>query len=756
EISGIVGHAQVNVFNTNKNHITKCSFEQDFKKTTRSLLDPLVGCSPLKLSRKRSRISTISSSDSSRETSKERQPKVSAAEPKLGHCILTNEVQFNELQVATVDSSIARTKFFLGNCKITAGKMLSGGWLTRLQQLLQLKYIETWTWRPYLLRNKKEDICADPYWDLVEECKAERSSGQRFIRLLSNLPFYALMYSDEQANIIDALHYYKQPVIAHFNATGTLVQEIPDLEGFTRAYMYACAACEFLTNTHTADNLSDILSGYSKKVQVRLRNKQLFQRIEIDFGLALMYATLDVFGDGVKIMDYLNMCYMELCNQRQTFHVNFHVCRAHMLKTLMLELRVYFSKKSDVVHDLKYLLKKYLTSTTMGKALFYVTKIPSHSVLWLLPERLVPAKKLLFKSRHVLELFSQDVASNIADDSLRHNSTKPNAYHRKGSEIQSWNIRSCIQEHVSRCKDFLATLHKQTGNEGKKNAAALKIVKPTPTPNAKQVLTTTAENFMTPKRHSVKTQKRLLTSASFHNQQGMSVEEGWNRKGVQVAQPNGSSDTLKGLSFVPWEIRPKYMFTNSCALDNTLMFKFNHAKKHWMLNVTKYDKFVNAEQGRLSKQNVVFDMWYSEYEMVGKALNGILRVFEEVSKCPEHTVTTPLATGHNWEKTTGKIDMNAETKLRLCPHQGYRNRLVSQRMHYQQQYDPVPIVILSPTMDADSCEHATKFDDVPLQINVCQKLYKLAAASLFQKKSKSLLHSVSMGRRASSVQQPDK
>ncbi|CAG7829015.1 unnamed protein product, partial [Allacma fusca] len=125
--------------------------------------------------------------------------------------------------------------------------------------------------------NKEGDNCADPYWDLVEECKRERTSGQRFIRLLSNLPFYALMYSDEQANIIDALHYYKQPVIAHFDATGTLVQEIPDLEGSTRTYMYALsiaspfkgfgpiAVCEFLTNTHTADNLSDILRGYNKK-----------------------------------------------------------------------------------------------------------------------------------------------------------------------------------------------------------------------------------------------------------------------------------------------------------------------------------------------------------------------------------------------------------------------------------------------------------------------------------------------------------
>ncbi|CAG7831943.1 unnamed protein product, partial [Allacma fusca] len=121
--------------------------------------------------------------------------------------------------------------------------------------------------------------------------------------------------------------------------------------------------------------------------------------------------------------------------------------------------------------------------------------------------------------------------------------------------------------------------------------------------------------------------------------------------------------------------------------------------------------------------------------MVGKALNDIFRVFEEVSKCRDHTVTTPLATGHYWEKTTAKIvaNMNGESKLRLCPHPGCSNRLISQRLHYQQQYDPVPIVLLSPTMDANSSERGTKFDDVPLQINVCHKLYKLAAASLFQK-----------------------
>ncbi|CAG7733045.1 unnamed protein product [Allacma fusca] len=353
-----------------------------------------------------------------------------------------------------------------------------------------------------------------------------------------------------------------------------------------------------------------------------------------------------------------------------------------------------------------------------------------------------------------------------------------------------------------RCKDFITTLHKQTGNERKKNAAALNIVKMKLTPNTKQVPTPTARNCITPTRHGMKTLvvRRLLISSSFRDPQGMSVEKGWNRKGIQVARPNGSSDAFKSLPFVPWGHKakdlPEYTFTNSCPLDNTLMvltylldtysnirafvsrddlpnpetaaavvecvnlvgkFKFNHAKKHGMLNVAKYDKLVRAEQGRLSRKHVVFDMWYSESEMVGNALNDILRVFEEVSTCPDHTVTTQLATGQYWQKSTAKIvaDMNGETKLRRCPREGCANQLVSQRLQYQTQDYPVPIVILSPTMDYDSCEHGTKFDDVPLPINVCHKVYKLAAASLFQKHPNHYF-SVSMGRRVTSVQQLDK
>ncbi|CAG7831282.1 unnamed protein product, partial [Allacma fusca] len=62
------------------------------------MLGPLVGCSSPRLYRKRSRILTISSSDSSREPSEDREPNVSDAEPKLDHCINANEVQCDDLQ----------------------------------------------------------------------------------------------------------------------------------------------------------------------------------------------------------------------------------------------------------------------------------------------------------------------------------------------------------------------------------------------------------------------------------------------------------------------------------------------------------------------------------------------------------------------------------------------------------------------------------------------------------------------------------
>ncbi|CAG7832128.1 unnamed protein product [Allacma fusca] len=558
EISAIVGHAQVN---ETKNKSTEDCFEQELEKTKRSMLGPLIRCSSPRLSRKRSRILTISSSDSSREPSEEREPNVSDAEPKLDHCINTNEVQSNDLQAfryleqdrCFTDDVSSNHPSECSDCefrpKISArtgsfpavhgtdvvvivynfevdnvgwsrfvgfadGKdNLLRGWtdfvneaFAAVNKFCVLVFIKT----RFTPTSKESYIytqghCKHPKcMHFIMQCKRNNTG--------SPLKFTARCYGGFFHSEIDIFsrkfqNYRREDVkkrLAHqtpaavateihrdvdmeailagnentrpeqrlfgkmkyeLNKEGdncadpywdlveewTLVQEIPDLEGSTRTYMYALsiaspfkgfapiAVCEFLTNTHSADNLSDILRGYSKKVKVgRLRNKQLFQRIETDFGLALMYAALDVFGDGVKIKDYLNMCYMELCNQRQPFHVNFHVCRAHMMKTLMLELRVHYPKQSDVVHDLKYLLKKFLTSTTMGKLLFYIRKVMTlclsenhtmdvdntlttihrtfpvgdntdsfHSVLLLLPERLVLATKLLFISRHVSELFSK-------------------------------------------------------------------------------------------------------------------------------------------------------------------------------------------------------------------------------------------------------------------------------------------------------------------------------------------------------------
>ncbi|CAG7828689.1 unnamed protein product [Allacma fusca] len=234
---------------------------------------------------------------------------------------------------------------------------------------------------------------------------------------------------------------------------------------------------------------------------------------------------------------------------------NFHVCRAHMMKTLLLELRAHYPNQSDVVHDVKYLLKKsyadifgiiFCNAPVVARVAGSIDKSP------------------IYKST-CFEIVFRDVASNITDDASKDKSTKPNAY--------------------------------------------------------------------------------LLQHSSF-----------FSRDGPQL-------------------------------LSNLVgKFKFNHAK-HWMMNVAKYDKFVMAEQGRMSGKHIVFDMWYSESEMVDNALIDILCVFEEVSTCPDHTVTTPLATGQYWQKTTAKIvaDMNGEAKLRRCSHEGCANQLVSQRLQYQTQ-----------------------------------------------------------------------
>ncbi|CAG7720880.1 unnamed protein product, partial [Allacma fusca] len=121
------------------------------------------------------------------------------------------------------------------------------------------------------------DNHSDPMWDLEIERRRESRSDDRFIRMLSICPFHIVTFSDGQLGILRLLHAKRFPVIAHIDATGTLIQEIPDLDGSSKTLMYAITVAhpftgfpplalrEFITNDHTAPSITKCLKYYADK-----------------------------------------------------------------------------------------------------------------------------------------------------------------------------------------------------------------------------------------------------------------------------------------------------------------------------------------------------------------------------------------------------------------------------------------------------------------------------------------------------------
>ncbi|CAG7718003.1 unnamed protein product [Allacma fusca] len=152
-------------------------------------------------------------------------------------------------------------------------------------------------------------------------------------------------YHKDPVKLLQLLLERKQNLIAHIDATGSLVNEIPDLQG-------------------SSSRLSDIqicLDWLCKKSLAELDKHfgRLFSRIETDFSFALISAVLASFSvPSMNGREYLNLSFDELSNCTVPAIVNFHVCRSHMAKTLVETIKRKYKPVTTTKEVLKSLLQK--------------------------------------------------------------------------------------------------------------------------------------------------------------------------------------------------------------------------------------------------------------------------------------------------------------------------------------------------------------------------------------------------------------
>ncbi|CAG7660681.1 unnamed protein product, partial [Allacma fusca] len=234
------------------------------------------------------------------------------------------------------------------------------------------------------------DYHEDPIMDIILQKREETRSGTPFIRMLMADPFQVVYYSEHQIVLLKLLLDRRGPLIGHIDATGSIVREISDLEGSTKTFMYAItvahphtncapiALCEFLSNSHGATDIQMCLQWFNNKAlgQFQRRHSHVFRRIETDFSFALISAVLDTFSHPkMTLKTYLNHCFQELCGASAPCPVNFHVCRSHMMRTLMEQVKKRYTNYYRVKPELKHLLQSYLTSKSLADVAFYIGKV---------------------------------------------------------------------------------------------------------------------------------------------------------------------------------------------------------------------------------------------------------------------------------------------------------------------------------------------------------------------------------------------
>lgn len=185
--------------------------------------------------------------------------------------------------------------------------------------------------------NNKNDLhlCSHDLSDLFQQYIINQQSNDPYIQS-TGLPFYVYIYTEEQLNTLD-----KNDIIAHFDATGTVVRKPKDIK-CKRILYYAIVVnknstvlpiAEMVTSVHNTTAISIFLKTFRHFVQSKRFTWPLFSVIVVDWSWALINALMSEWIM-ITLSIYLENVYSVL-SKKESLPSNLiivHNCCAHFQK----------------------------------------------------------------------------------------------------------------------------------------------------------------------------------------------------------------------------------------------------------------------------------------------------------------------------------------------------------------------------------------------------------------------------------------
>lgn len=209
----------------------------------------------------------------------------------------------------------------------------------------------------------KNDRHMNDIYDMIEM----QRENAHYINF-TGVPFVVYIFSKEQLKIISK----DFPPVLHLDATGTIIRRPQGVKKNTFYYAgvirtqndRVCAVLELISSNHDAGTIGMWLTKFRLYATTVLSRWPLFFAVVVDFSFALLNA-VSIFWNNVTLLDYLNIVYHNLVNNKQPLPGNLiriSICCCHFFKMVCndinacfreITLRENFKYKFAVLFDMK-------------------------------------------------------------------------------------------------------------------------------------------------------------------------------------------------------------------------------------------------------------------------------------------------------------------------------------------------------------------------------------------------------------------